>query len=123
VKKNIRIAGVFLLMIIWFLPPGAAVNSYAYSDFGDDPVSAHITVIPDFSANLFCNPAPAESEVNGFNYFPVPVCIDPFSEPGAIHKAIERSFETEFAQYTLHSRDFLVQYRKSDIIFPFHYFW
>jgi len=110
-------------MVIWFLAPGAAVNSYAYSDFRDDLVSAHVAVVPDFSANFFCNPTPAESEVNGFNYFSVPVCIDPFSEPGAVNKAIERSFESEFAQCTRHSRDFLVQYRKSNIIFPFHYFW
>jgi hypothetical protein len=111
------------MAVIWFVATGAAGNLHDYSAFQDDPVSSHTKVVPGISTQLFCNAAQAENEVNSFNSFPVNNCKDPFSAPGAVSKAIEQILNVSFAQYTRYSRNFLVQCRKSDIIFPFHYFW
>ncbi|MEX2369846.1 MAG: hypothetical protein WD578_02480 [Bacteroidales bacterium] len=122
-KNNFSIAGVFLLAAIWFIVSDAVVKSYEYSDFRDDPMHHQSPALPDLSPKLFCNTAQAESVFNSFNNLPVPNFNDPFSEPGAINKAIEQILEGGFTQYFRHSINFLIHYRKSDIIFPFHYFW
>jgi len=46
-----------------------------------------------------------------------------FNSLDGIIKVTGFLFETRFFQYTKLSENFLVQYRKADIIFPFHYFW
>jgi hypothetical protein len=123
VKNIVRIAGVSLFTAIWFVVTGAAANLNDYPAYHDNHVFPHTSVTPGIATQLFFNATQAESEVNSFNNFPVPACKDPFSAPGAISKAIEQILNVSFAQYSRRSRDFPVHCRKSDIIFPFHYFW
>ena len=38
-------------------------------------------------------------------------------------KLTEGIYSSSFSQYIAASYNFLIKYRKADIIFPFHYFW
>jgi len=42
---------------------------------------------------------------------------------GAVIRTAEQRYASAFAQYVCISREFLIQVRKADLIFPFHYFW
>ena len=41
----------------------------------------------------------------------------------ALLKSAEKLFSSEFNRYISFLGNFTVKYRKSDLIFPFHYFW
>ena len=50
-------------------------------------------------------------------------CKKDFSEYSAEVKVFQHDITCRYLQYTLISKAFLIDYRKADGIFPFHYFW
>lgn len=46
-----------------------------------------------------------------------------FSDYVVYKQVIQQHIACKYLQYSLVSKSFLVQYRKTDGIFPFHYFW
>ncbi|MDO9633560.1 MAG: hypothetical protein Q7J05_00765 [Paludibacter sp.] len=46
-----------------------------------------------------------------------------FSEFSAEAKVFQQDIACRYLQYTLISKGFLINFRKADGIFPFHYFW
>lgn len=46
-----------------------------------------------------------------------------FSAYVVIKQVIQQHIACKFAQYSLVAKSFLINYRKTDGIFPFHYFW
>jgi len=123
VKDSIRILSVVFLTTIYCFAIGAVTKSFAHSDFHSNSTTSQEQYFSDFSTKLFCHTSQSESSVNNYNNQPVPSFKNPFKEFWAIAKTIEQFFETAFSQYTNISRNFLIQHRKTDIIFPFHYFW
>jgi hypothetical protein len=123
VKSSFRILSVVFLTAIYCFAIGVVTKSFAHSDFKDYPTSSQEKIISDFSTKLFCHTSQSESSVNNINNLPAPSFKNPFNGLWAITKTTEQLFETAFSQYTNISRNFLIQHRKTDIIFPFHYFW
>ncbi len=41
----------------------------------------------------------------------------------SLNEVIDNSIQSEFLQYIYFSRNFLINFRKADLIFPFNYFW
>jgi hypothetical protein len=121
--KSSRILSVIFLTTIYCFGLGVVTKSFAHSDFHSDPTSAEEIIISDYSQKLFCHTSQIESSVNSLNNLPVTSFKFSFVDVSAIAKTTEQVFETEFSQYTTLSKDNLVNHRKSDIIFPFHYFW
>jgi hypothetical protein len=111
------------LTAIYCFAIGVVANSYAYSDGQKYPTSSQEKFISDFSAKLFYHSSKSESSANNFNNLPDPKLKNPTAGFWATVKATEKLFETSFSQYTFFSRKILINSRKSDIIFPFHYFW
>jgi hypothetical protein len=123
VKNSIRILGVVFLTAIYCFAIGVVTKSLAHSDFNINSTTSQEQYFSDFSTKLFCHTSQSESSVNNYINQPVPSFKNPFNGLWAIAKTTEQLFETAFSQYTNISRNFLIQHRKSDIIFPFHYFW
>jgi len=123
VKNSIRILSVVFLTAIYCFAIGVVTKSLAHSDFNSNSTTSQEQYFSDFSTKLFCHTSQSESSVNNYINQPVPSFKNPFNGLWAISKTTEQLFETAFSQYTNISRNFLIQDRKSDIIFPFHYFW
>jgi len=123
VKNGIRILSVVFLTAIYCFAAGVVTESLTHSDFQSNPITAHERFFSDFTTKLFCHTSQSESSVNNYNKRPVSNFRNPFSGIWAVAETTERLFETAFSQYTNISRNFLIQHRKTSIIFPFHYFW
>jgi len=123
VKYNIKILSVVLLTAIYCFAIGVVTNSLTYSDFKSNSTTTQEQYFSDFSTKLFCHTTLTESSVNNYNNLPASSSKNPFNGLLAVTKTTEQLFETAFTQYTNISRNFLIQHRKTDIIFPFHYFW
>ena len=122
-KSSIKILSIVALTAIYCFAIGVVTKSLTYSDFQSHSTTPQEQYFSDFSTKLFCQTSQSESSVNNYNNLPVPSFKNPFSGLWAITKTTEQLFKTAFSQYTNISRNFLIQHRKSDIIFPFHYFW
>ena len=122
-KSSIRILSVVFLTAIYCFTIGVVTKSFAHSDFKNYPTSSQEKIISDFSIKLFCHTSQSESSVNNLNNLPAPNLKNSFTEFWGIVKATEQLIESEFSQYISNSRKILINHRKSDIIFPFHYFW
>lgn len=122
-KSNIKTLNVVFLTAIYCFAIVFVAKTVAHFDFKDISTSSQEKITSDFSTKLFCHTSQSESSVNNINNLPTPNLKKPFNGLWVITKTIEQLFETAFSQYTNISRNFLIQHRKSDIIFPFHYFW
>lgn len=124
-SNSIRVFSVICLMTVYCFSIGVVANSFTYSDFQSKQFSSsQEKIVSDFSTNLFLHASQHENSVNNLNNFPAPTFKNHSHEYWAIAKETEHLFNTEFSQYiTSFSRNILINYRKSNIIFPFQYFW
>jgi hypothetical protein len=65
----------------------------------------------------------AEISIITVNIVPAESNKLPFIGLSVISKISEQKLDSTFSQYTKSSDNFLISIRKSDILFPFHYFW
>lgn len=75
------------------------------------------------SSTLLCHTAQTESSITVHNNAPPSSLKNPFSEFSACLRTTEQLFFNVFSQYHFYSQNLLVRLQKTDIIFPFHYFW
>lgn len=122
-KNNIRILSIIFLTTTYCFAIGLVTKSLTHSDFQSNSTSSQYQYFSDFSTKLFCHTSQSENSVNNYNNLPTPSFKYPFNDLWSITKTTEQLFETAFSQYTNISRNFLIQHWKTDIIFPFHYFW
>jgi hypothetical protein len=123
VKNKIKKLSVLILAAIYCFAIGFVTKSLNYSDFGNKQQASQESSFTVFSSKLFCHTSQSESSVNIFNNLPASSFKNPFSGLWAISNTTEQLFKTAFSQYANIARNFLIQHRKTDIIFPFHYFW
>lgn len=121
-KTNIRILSIVCLIAVYCLAIGGGTKSYALSNSGQKEVSSQEQFNICLSTKLFCHTFLFENAVNN-NSLPVPNLKNSFIDVWAITNSLEALFETIFSQYSRFSTNTLINHRKSDIIFPFHYFW
>lgn len=123
--KTIRIFSVVCLLTIYCFSIGSITNSFSFSDLQSNQFSdSQEKFATAFSTNLFLHTSQHENSVNSLNNFPAPTFKNHSHEYWALAKATENLFDTEFSLYTTSfSRKTLINHRKSNIIFPFQYFW
>jgi hypothetical protein len=123
VKNVISILGIIVVATLGYLSSICGTDTYSlHAANTGKPDTAQEIYAPAFVTNLFCHTSPSESSVKSFNNA-APSSKNPCSGFWGILKLAERLFESKYAQYTSISNDFLIKFRKADIIFPFHYFW
>ena len=122
-KKFIASFGIILIALTYgfivIIPHSNAINS----TFTDKPDIVKETYCPTVLTNLFYNTSESESIVSSFNNTQLNTFEDTFKKSLVIAKITEQFFLNEFTQYISNSRNFLIKFRKNDIIFPSHYFW
>lgn len=121
-KDMIRILGITLVTAIYCYAVSTVTNLPVSTDAGDQLTTKHAQYLAAVSNNLYCQTSQLESRVSS-SHFSLPVFKNPFNKLWSVTKTIEQLFEAELAQYFNFSINFLIQHRKTDIIYPFHYFW
>ena len=122
-KNHIKILSVIGLTAIYCIAIGAVNTSLIHSDISFNKSSSQEKVISYLSEKFFLHTSHSESSIKDYNNLPAPNFKNQFSGIWAILKANEQLFGSEFSRYTIFTRTILINHRKSDIIFPFHYFW
>jgi len=123
VKSKIRILGVVLLTVIYCFAIGVTVttpissNSQIYSTTSQEEYGI------DFSTKLFYHISQSEISVENYSNQPTLNFKNPFNTLWVHAETTEQLFESVIAQYISIAKNLLINYRKSDLIFPFHYFW
>lgn len=64
-----------------------------------------------------------ENITSSTGHSPVPSIKNNINPFGAIAFVNELFFNFTYSQYSYKSENFLIRFRKSDLIYPFHYFW
>jgi hypothetical protein len=123
VKNHFKILNVILLTAIYCFAIGAVNNSLIHFDFSNNKSSSQEEAISYISEKLFLHTSHSECSVKDYNNLPAPNFKNHFTGLWAVLKAKEQLYGSEFSQYTTFTRTILINHRKSDIIFPFHYFW
>jgi len=123
VKNSVRILSVFFLTAVYCFAIVAVLKSKMHSDFKSNPTSSHEKYISDLSTKLFCHTAQTESSANSFTNLPSSNFKNLISGFWSALKIVEQPFASTFSQYTSFSINLLINRRKADVIFPFHYFW
>jgi capsule polysaccharide modification protein KpsS len=123
VKATFRILGVIFLAAIYCFAIAVVPKTVLYSGFQGSLNAEKEGYFTAVSTTLYSHTAPSESKVNHVNNLPAPSFKNPFDELWTNVKASERLLVSGFSQYINFSTNFLILYRKADVIFPFHYFW
>ena len=122
-KSNFRIINVAVLLVIYCFAIVASNNSLINADFSGNKFSSQEKIISNSFEKLFCHTKHSETSFNNYNNLPGPGFENKLSGFYAFLKAREQLIESEFSQYTTFAEAVLINQRKSDLIFPFHYFW
>jgi hypothetical protein len=114
---------VLLLVAIYVFAIGVSARSYP-------PQGSHVsssyqqqTSFSAVQSTLYDHTTQADISGYGVNILPIKEFKNQFEKLIAISSAFEFLIETESSQYTKFSINLLINYRKTDLIFPFHYFW
>lgn len=122
-KDRIRLHFVVLLTMLYCFAIGTINVSPAFPGFQDTGSASEIERISVWSSKLYCQTSPSESSINNNNNLPAKPHKTQFAGSWAILKVSNQLFETELTQYSELTRNVLIKFRKSDLIFPFQYFW
>ncbi len=68
-------------------------------------------------------PIKTENSVNTINNYPVPVYKILFNKYLAVENVYNNIIKTGYSHYIKFSLKYLVNHTKSDLLFPFHWFW
>jgi hypothetical protein len=122
-KVKMRIVSALLLTLIYSYAVSISMQSVFLTDIRDVHSSEHKTFLLSVTASI-CG-SPSAKEVTSFaktSQFSTHDSKKPFS-PGELIQTEEPLIRSELSQYEHFSTNLLIQFRKTDKIFPFHYFW
>ena len=121
-KKSVRILSVLLLTAIYCYAIGTVNVSFVSADSKGTLHTEQEKYTLNVANQLFCPTSQTENSVSSPTQLPIPSLKKPFDPQWAAKKAAELLFGIEFYQYSRVSLNFLIECRKADLLFPFHYF-
>ena len=124
VKYNSKIFRGTILAIIYCIVVSGSIAG-ASKDFAQKghPSKTHGKYFSPLSPQFLFHLPQQESLGNSSDGFPLQNLGSQYHSLQGTVKHCELLLEARFAQYRNFSRNFLVHHRKTDIIFPFHYYW
>ncbi|MCE1200929.1 MAG: hypothetical protein LWX09_02390 [Bacteroidia bacterium] len=121
--NKLRILSAILLAAIYCHTAIAVKKPIVHSQVINHETSSQETLLAEFSLDQFFHTSKTEQSVNQINNLPAPDVKNPSAGFWAIFNATERQIVREYSQYSRYAGNFLINYRKANLIFPFHYFW
>jgi len=122
-KKMLRFLSVLFITMVYFSTIGYTQKDLSFSSEFSDPNPSHKEYKQKLSSKGVEHTSESENFTNYFNNLPSNNVKNTFSEIGINLKSIELFFNRKYLQYVSFSRNILIAYKKSDLIFPFHYHW
>lgn len=122
-KRTGRILSVMLLTAIYCFAMSVVTKSIAQDEIQHAQSSEKEECYSASLSNPFIHTSQVESLVKSVHDSSVRSFKIKFTGLSLISRITEQLSLTEFSQYINSSRNFLIQHRKADMIFPFHYFW
>lgn len=124
-KNQIRFFGATLIMAIYCIAVSATMDAPVFPDQAARlDSSIHVDRNHPVVLNTLYNHSSFfESTLHGQNNLPARNFENPFVKLWASARVTENLLKAVFTQYTFIFGYSPLQLRKTDIIFPFHYFW
>ncbi|MDE1207405.1 hypothetical protein LCI24_11445 [Tenacibaculum sp. LAR 2:5] len=119
----LRFLSVLFITVVYFSTIGYTQKEQSFSSKFNDPTPSHKEYKQKLSSKGVEHTSESENFTNYFNNPPSTNVKNTFYEVGLNFKSIELFFNRKYLQYISLSRNILSNYRKSDLIFPFHYHW
>ena len=119
-KQFFRALAIFVLVLSYCLE---AVSLYSYSSHNNDSFQTKESVVSSVSLNLLGSATNAENIFNVINNV-IPISGKDFFKSHTLKiRTKQQIFANQFIQYQFSSKNFQTLFRKTDLIFPFNYFW
>lgn len=122
-KKTFRITGIILITLLYWLTVSTFISSSRYSTIDNFPKAESEAYFSLITVNPFQHTAQSENSLLSLSKIPTRTLEETFYKFSLLKENTERLTVNSFTQYTSISLDFLILYRKFNIIFPFHNFW
>jgi hypothetical protein len=123
VKNNIRILSVIALTAIYCFAIGCITNSLGLGICNSTQVPVQDTALSELTANFYNHIPQPDNSLQTANSMGLSCSKEIQLGYGIVAKAIELEVAIKFTQNTYLLYSYLINYRKSDKLFPFHYFW
>jgi hypothetical protein len=122
-KRMIKVLGVYFLTAIYCLAIIIVSNNYIQTAFPSKSSVSKDQYFSDISAKLFNHIPKSENILSNKDNLPNSNSKKDFGEKGDLLNKQSNLFDLRFKQYSNLLNKILIHTRKSDLLFPFHYFW
>lgn len=122
-KNSIRILSSLLLTAIYCCAIAIVTTAFTAVDSQNATDTQQQKYSATVSNNLLYHNIQSESSINSFVNLSDPSLKDTFNIIVGITVQTSKLVKATFSQYTNFSRNLRIRYRKTDLIFPSHYFW
>jgi hypothetical protein len=123
VDNKKRFFSVLLLIAIYAFAIGVSVRSHPPLIFNSVASNEYQSSLSPIQSPIYYHTAQVDISGKTVNTLPSKDFKIQLEELVAFTNAFEFLTESENTQYTKFAINLLINYRKTDLIFPFHYFW
>ena len=121
-KSVKQLFGLFMLTAIYCCVLGMGLNPDRTITAKNSSNHSQKESVSAVNAKLYCHTSESETIIDAPSNS-TQNTLDGSYKLWGTQKISDRVFESTLAQYTRFSQNLLISKRKTDIIFPFHYFW
>jgi hypothetical protein len=114
---------VICIALIYCFAAALSTDALFHASFKYSLKTSEERHFSDITKSLYTQPSSAQSLISHAPSGPVQGLKKPGELSLAFSENREKLIESGFSQYSKNSENQLIHYRKSDLIFPFHYFW
>ncbi|WP_299779319.1 hypothetical protein [uncultured Formosa sp.] len=122
-KKVVTFSGGILLAFLYCFALYSVAQPLPQTFTYNSDQSEQHQKVSGITKSLFNLTSESENFSVSFNPSTEQFFKTPFFSSGSHFKKNEQLVEAQISQYTKYQTNTLVNYRKNDYIFPFHYFW
>lgn len=122
-KGSIERAGIVLVTAIYCVAMGLVSHTAAASNHRYISSTEQEKFQDDFSTKLLSQPSQSVNSILQYNNHSNPTFKSQVIGFGVLEQTTEYLYQSRFLQYTLFTTNLRINRRKSDLIFPFQYFW
>lgn len=123
VKNKFKILSIVVLTAIYCLAIAPVNLAFSHSNYGDKLDFSQEKTLSDLSVKLFYPSSQSESSVSDINNLSGLNLNSSFVAIGVFNRSTEGLMQSLFSQYIRFWENLLLRHKKSNLIFPFHYFW
>lgn len=122
-KKRIKVFSVYILAIIYCMAAVLVTQSQVQISHYSKPSLSNEKSFSDISSKLFSHTPLSDKSLNNKYNLSVPTYFNHFGDYWGMIHLMGGLFDTRYKQYLSFSKNILVNLRKVQFLFPFHYFW